>query len=271
MFLKKYKNHKGSRFVKTTSFFGTKLCKKFFNITKNGINRKIFYKAHKVNNKIATKKYKIYKTTNPFLFFTNCNLTFLFFKKSYYSNNYFGVYEMANYLDFYKYKKTNKKFFNLNNKKQTIKSFVVLQLHWGFNFDFDLNLNFFNLNSTSKLGLFLPFVYFNLGSIVYSVFKNNKPVYAVSSGSYCVVSEKNYFKKTSTIRLPSGVSKVLNVFNFCSLGRSANIYSKYTVLGKASQTFKLKRVKQSVRGVAKNCVDHPNGGSSKVKKPFLSP
>ena len=28
--------------------------------------------------------------------------------------------------------------------------------------------------------------------------------------------------------------------------------------------------KKKVRGIAKNPVDHPNGGSSKVKKPFLN-
>ena len=56
---------------------------------------------------------------------------------------------------------------------------------------------------------------------------------------------------------------------FVCLGRNSNIMHKFTVFGKAG----IRRNYGSrpiVRGVARNPVDHPNGGRTKTNKPEKS-
>ena len=67
-------------------------------------------------------------------------------------------------------------------------------------------------------------------------------------------------KKTSSgVRLPSG-SQLKRVGSFIA----ANFSKKHTaLLGKKSSTFFFKKKRISVRGVAKNSVDHKHGGKGR--------
>jgi ribosomal protein L2 len=55
------------------------------------------------------------------------------------------------------------------------------------------------------------------------------------------------------------------------VGRVSNIYYRFTRFSSFSHRFSIKKKYQTTRGVAKNPVDHPNGGRSKIKQPFLNP
>lgn len=104
---------------------------------------------------------------------------------------------------------------------------------------------------------------------VYDV-KNSKPTYACSFGSNAI--RKKDLKKTKiiSIELPSGV---LKYFNYSTLSMfSSNFFFKKNKLIEGSWGFSLKTSKKIVvRGVAKNPVDHPNGGRTKTNKPERSP
>lgn len=56
---------------------------------------------------------------------------------------------------------------------------------------------------------------------------------------------------------------------FATIGRNANIYKKYNVIGKAGYN-RLLGYSSIVRGVAMNPVDHPHGGRTKTNKPEVS-
>ena len=81
---------------------------------------------------------------------------------------------------------------------------------------------------------------------------------ARSAGTYCIVLQ-NLTKCTRVIRFPSGDEKILFHRNKGTLGIVSNINHKFRVIGKAGKNF-LRGKKPIVRGVAKNCVDHPHGG-----------
>lgn len=72
------------------------------------------------------------------------------------------------------------------------------------------------------------------------------------------------------MKLPSGFKKYFNGYSICLLGRNNNLNKKYLILSKASFNYLLGK-KSSVRGVAKNPVDHPHGGRTKTNKPEVSP
>jgi len=81
---------------------------------------------------------------------------------------------------------------------------------------------------------------------------------ARSAGTYCIVLHK-LDKNRIVIRFPSGEEKILYGKNKGTLGIVSNINHKFINLKKAGRSF-LKGRKPIVRGVAKNCVDHPHGG-----------
>ena len=78
-----------------------------------------------------------------------------------------------------------------------------------------------------------------------------------ASGAKCKVLKQS--EKYTVIRMPSHQIKVLNNENFCILG---SVLSKpLKVLGKAGRNRWL-GIRPSVRGVAMNPIDHPNGGKT---------
>jgi ribosomal protein L2 len=95
--------------------------------------------------------------------------------------------------------------------------------------------------------------------------------YAKSAGTFCSILNFNKNSKLFLIKLPSKKKIFFDFFVIGFLGRASNIFNKYTFLSSFKQKQILKKHKPHVRGVCKNPIDHPNGGSSKVKKPFLTP
>ena len=73
------------------------------------------------------------------------------------------------------------------------------------------------------------------------------------------------------IRIPSKKRMLFdqNVMGF--LGRSGNVFCKNIFYSSFKQKNLLKKKKQTVRGIAMNPIDHPNGGSSKTKRPLKTP
>jgi len=103
-----------------------------------------------------------------------------------------------------------------------------------------------------------------------------KKVYACSAGTFCFIQnlEDEFYDEDSDfyfIKIPSGESVIFNVFSKAVFGRVSNIFHKYIRFSSFSKKFSLKKKKQTTRGIAKNPVDHPNGGRSKIKHPFKNP
>lgn len=75
---------------------------------------------------------------------------------------------------------------------------------------------------------------------------------------------------SATILLPSTKIKKISILNEANIGTVSNIYHSKQRLGKAG----LKRqinIRPTVRGVAINPVDHPNGGRTRGGKNFKTP
>jgi hypothetical protein len=92
------------------------------------------------------------------------------------------------------------------------------------------------------------------GGIITAILKK-KNLIAVSGGSYAVLYKKKYF----FVLLPSGISKKVNLELRALLGRG--LFRTSSSLKSSKFFFKLSKV--SVRGCAKNAVDHKNGGSGR--------
>jgi len=107
-------------------------------------------------------------------------------------------------------------------------------------------------------------------SIFFNVGVSNKVVYAKSSGSFCQVVEHFNDLNISKIVLPSGLFKLVNSYNFVTLGRCSDVYKRFSFYSKAGYR-KFLGKKSIVRGVAKNPVDHPHGGRTKTNSPEVSP
>jgi large subunit ribosomal protein L2 len=81
---------------------------------------------------------------------------------------------------------------------------------------------------------------------------------ARAAGTYCIIL--NYFNNSNIIvRFPSGEEKLVYYKNKATLGIISNINHKFINRGKAGKNYLIGK-KPIVRGVAKNCVDHPHGG-----------
>jgi large subunit ribosomal protein L2 len=124
----------------------------------------------------------------------------------------------------------------------------------------------FSLGSVYFFGqsyLSLPF--FNICSSL-----TKKSIYAKAAGVFCKFVVKNFEKGYIKIILPSKQSKYLSFDYYCIIGRASNIYRYKHVFGKAGYVRKL-GTKSTVRGVAMNPVDHPNGGRTKANQPEKTP
>lgn len=80
---------------------------------------------------------------------------------------------------------------------------------------------------------------------------------ARSAGCFCIIINR-YLKKT-LIRLPSGEERLINSNSKATIGLISNINHKLKKKRIAGDSYR-KGLKPKVRGVAKNCVDHPSGG-----------
>lgn len=139
-----------------------------------------------------------------------------------------------------------------------------------------LKLNFFafNLKKTAKNCLSTIVTLSEVPSSFMLTYlmnnSNTKFTFSLSSGCYIQKLKSKKYSKLATLLLPSKVSKKISFNTKCIFGVLSNIFLKTFVYGKYGSVWKKKYLTQ-VRGVAKNPVDHPNGGRTKSKSPELSP
>ncbi len=81
---------------------------------------------------------------------------------------------------------------------------------------------------------------------------------ARSAGTFCVLVAK-INQNECLVRFPSGIEKLVSQNLRATLGVISNKSHHLFIKGKAGCSSRL-GYKSHVRGVAKNCVDHPNGG-----------
>ena len=105
-----------------------------------------------------------------------------------------------------------------------------------------------------------------------NIFDKNqtKPTYAAASGSFCTKIPKKKRDKLLKIVLPSKIIKYFKSDYLCFVGRNDLSSKKLLKPGKAGYNYNI-GIKSSVRGVAMNPVDHPNGGRTKSCSPEKSP
>jgi large subunit ribosomal protein L2 len=89
-----------------------------------------------------------------------------------------------------------------------------------------------------------------------------------SAGCFSVILSHFKEKNKVCLRLPSGEERLIKGDNSAVLGVISNIQKKYIKKRKASDNIFLGK-KPIVRGVAKNCVDHPHGGGRGKTSPLV--
>lgn len=112
--------------------------------------------------------------------------------------------------------------------------------------------------------------YLNRYNIFSNVYINSIAKYATSNGTFCQVLDIFNDFNLVKITLPSKNVKILSTWCFVISGRNSKQDYKFNRLGKAGVNYLMGK-KPSVRGVAKNPVDHPHGGRTKTNQPEVSP
>lgn len=100
--------------------------------------------------------------------------------------------------------------------------------------------------------------------------KNTTIFFCRAAGTFCIFLKTNIEKGLVFIKIPSGKFKKTHETSYVMLGRNSNIIAKHIIIGKAGNNIK-KGFKPTVRGVAKNPVDHPHGGRTKTNSPERTP
>jgi len=134
------------------------------------------------------------------------------------------------------------------------------------------NLSYLLSAKYSLINQVLPLWLIPINSTICYVFNvnNQNTAYAKSSG--CNAFKKKNIKKSKLcyIELPSKKLKLLPLYVYCVFSNNKNFFYNKLVDGGWGYSQKTKKL-VSVRGVAKNPVDHPQGGRTKAKQPELSP
>jgi len=92
--------------------------------------------------------------------------------------------------------------------------------------------------------------------------------YARGAGAVATLSGKEM--GYAIIRLPSKETRKISLECMASIGQCSNIDKFNVSLGKAGNAKYCKRKRPTVRGIAKNPVDHPNGGRTNGGKVFTN-
>jgi len=99
---------------------------------------------------------------------------------------------------------------------------------------------------------------------------NDKPIYSTAAGCFCTKIPKKKKDKLFKIILPSKLIKFIRGLNVCFIGKNDLAWKKLLKPGKAGYNQNIGK-KSTVRGIAKNPVDHPNGGRTNSCSPEKSP
>lgn len=97
-----------------------------------------------------------------------------------------------------------------------------------------------------------------------------KITFSLSSGSNSIRLKAKKKYKLAKLKLPSTTIMYLPLSTTCIFGSLINLGKNKLKKGKATATWDYLQTTK-VRGVAKNPVDHPNGGRTKSKSPEKSP
>ena len=138
--------------------------------------------------------------------------------------------------------------------------FSSLKYDYSLRFEFLSMLNFITLESVPY------YIKFSHISSLYRLWAN----IACSTGAFAFKKRDLVRSKLVSIVLPSGQVQYLLKYRFCNIGFIQSYLQEDYFLGSWGQFWKFKK-KKIVRGVAKNPVDHPNGGRTKAKQPECSP
>lgn len=149
-------------------------------------------------------------------------------------------------------------------------AFLPTELSYpGFKFFPLRHLELTNMNIGNQI---IPLELVPINTLISFVFdKNNVSMtYARSSGSNAIKRKHIKKVKLAYITLPSNGLKLLPLYTNCVLSTTKNLLLHKIIEGGWGFYTKQKK-KITVRGVAMNPVDHPNGGRTKAKQPELSP
>jgi len=182
-------------------------------------------------------------------------------------NYYYNNEVLTNY-KFKLYKFYNKYYFLVKNH---LNNYYYIPSIFGLyvgDYIHNSSINYY-LGYTNIIGSILPLYYLSINTVISNIKILNKIKYIKSSGCFGYILNKKLDTKIVSILLPS--SKVLNINynNLVVIGRNFNINKNKEYQGSYSYSKKL-GIRPIVRGVAKNPVDHPNGGRTKAKSPELS-
>ena len=222
--------------------------------------------------KINNKKNNRMVTRTPFFFFLKKksfkNLKLLI--KSSKSSMLKKKFRSFNYI--ISCKKSQKTvFYDKNSYFTETSDASFIECSYNFNKSTDKSLqSTYNSNSVYYFSYFYKYLAdFNLiGRVFFNAYSiyNGDLLYRSSGGCFMCVNSLSSVFKYIKIRLPSGFLKKIDILSVGSLGRGIGIFNNYKYLGKFKYSFK----KKSVRGIAMNPVDHPNGGRSNTKRPFMN-
>lgn len=169
------------------------------------------------------------------------------------------------------YLNISKKYYFLNLNNLTYKYIPAIYGIFVSNYIINsYNIYYLNNKNNNIISSFLPLYYIQLYTIISNITNyKNKISYIRSSGTFGLLLRNNIDNNISTILLPSSKYIYINNSIGCYVGRNFNIFKNKEYLGSYSESF-FNGIKSSVRGVAMNPVDHPNGGRTKAKSPELS-
>lgn len=158
---------------------------------------------------------------------------------------------------------------NLYNQYSLVPS--TLSMHPGFRL-YPLRYLETISNLKNLVGQIVPLKWVPINMFISFVFNNsnNKASYIKSSGAKGIRKKLNRKDKLVNILLPSGIIKIFSTHTFSIFSLTLNL-AVDRLGGGGWGYFPYNTKKLVVRGVAKNPVDHPNGGRTKAKQPELSP
>lgn len=258
---------------------------KVLGITKSSLMRGIFFtkftkktKAYfKVNRRTS---FKLISKCDFSKFLTDSLFTIVAIKKEFCSKKTLGlirfsslnepsIVRSADRLTFF-----NKITSHFKGEFRFSGSLCFFNLFWGYKIDASYGLLSIDSSKafTKTIGIISALFRIKLGSLVYNV-KDSETgkVYGSAQGCYCLFNDVFGDYNMASIILPSRNEVRVGLSSLAVMGRSSNIYHHLFTIKKASNRFFYNKKKINVRGVAMNPIDHPNGGRTKVKTPFLTP
>lgn len=122
------------------------------------------------------------------------------------------------------------------------------------------------------IGVLCFFLETNIKYIFFNICNrfSKKSLYARAAGSFCRFIYRNIERNFLRITLPSKKPKNITQSYIATVGRASNIFAYKFRTGKSGINRNL-GIRPTVRGVAMNAVDHPNGGRTKTNKPEKNP